>query len=188
MYYDEPQYTKKGLLDTFKPVTAKSKNYKNWKAILDWNTCIECRSRHGQVYRMNEVVEPEPPLHVKCRCDIVPMKSIEAGNATKNENDGADYWLKYFGELPGCYITESEANDFGWKRGKLLGKYIEAKMLTMGRYYNTNAHLPDTPGRIWYEADINYYEGRRNGHRILWSNDGLMFVTYDHYLTFYEII
>ena len=34
----------------------------------------------------------------------------------------------------------------------------------------------------------NYYEGKRNGHRVLWSNDGLMFVTYDHYETFYEII
>ena len=41
--------------------------------------------------------------------------------------------------------------------------------------------------RYWYEADINYYEGRRNGHRVLFSNDGLIFVTYDHYLTFYEI-
>ena len=29
-------------------------------------------------------------------------------------------------------------------------------MLTMGRYYNTNSHLPDAPGRTWYEADINY--------------------------------
>ena len=61
-------------------------------------------------------------------------------------------------------------------------------MLTMGRYYNTNSHLPDAPGRTWYEADINYYDGRRNRHRVLWSNDGLIFVTYDHYLTFYEII
>ena len=38
-----------------------------------------------------------------------------------------------------------------------------------------------------YEADVNYYEGRRNRHRVLWSNDGLIFVTYDHYSTFYEI-
>lgn len=31
--------------------------------------------------------------------------------------------------------------------------------------------------RIWYEADINYYSGYRNGHRILWSNDALLFVS-----------
>lgn len=61
-------------------------------------------------------------------------------------------------------------------------------MLSGGIYQNDDGHLPDVPGRIWFEADLNYYEGRRNGHRILFSNDGLIFVTYNHYRTFYEII
>ena len=33
-----------------------------------------------------------------------------------------------------------------------------------------------------------FVPAERNGHRLLWSNDGLMFVTYDHYETFLEII
>ena len=41
---------------------------------------------------------------------------------------------------------------------------------------------------IWYEADINYSDGYRALHRILYSNDGLIFVTYDHYKTFVEIV
>ena len=40
---------------------------------------------------------------------------------------------------------------------------------------------------LWYEADINYTSGYRGTERILYSNDGLVFVTYDHYQTFYEI-
>ena len=40
----------------------------------------------------------------------------------------------------------------------------------------------------WYEADINYTSGKRNKQRILYSNDGLIFVTYDHYRRFYEIV
>lgn len=100
VYYDELQYVEKGLLDTFEPVTTQNKNFKNWKAILDLKTCIECRSRHGQIYRIDDVVVPEPPLHNNYRCDIIPMESIEAGNATKNEENGADYWLKHFGGLP----------------------------------------------------------------------------------------
>ena len=44
------------------------------------------------------------------------------------------------------------------------------------------------PDRIWYEADINYKSGYRDSKRILWSNDGLIFVTYDHYRTYCEII
>ena len=42
-------------------------------------------------------------------------------------------------------------------------------------------------GRIWYEVDINYTGGYRNGQRLIYSNDGLIFVTYDHYNKFYEI-
>lgn len=49
-------------------------------------------------------------------------------------------------------------------------------------------HLPAAAGRIWYEADINYDGGFRGTDRILYSNDGLIFVTYDHYRTFIEII
>ena len=188
VYYDEPVCVEKGLLDTFDPITTQSTNYKNWRAILDLKTCIDCRSRHGQIYSINEVVDPSPPLHVNCRCDIIPMKSISAGNATKNGDNGADYWIKHFGELPEYYITKSELIDLGWSDGKKPAKFAPGKMYTKGIYSNADGHLPDSPDRVWYEADINYYEGRRNRHRILWSNDGLIFVTYDHYETFYEII
>ncbi|MBQ3085849.1 MAG: hypothetical protein IJC45_00790 [Clostridia bacterium] len=61
-------------------------------------------------------------------------------------------------------------------------------MIYNGVYNNSNGHLPQASGRIWYEADINYKVGPRNSQRIVWSNDGLVFVTYDHYETFYEII
>ena len=46
----------------------------------------------------------------------------------------------------------------------------------------------ESPGRIWFEADINYIVGRRGTERILYSNDGLIFVTRDHYHTFTEIV
>ena len=100
----------------------------------------------------------------------------------------AEGLLKSNGILPGYYITDKELAALGWKHGESPEKYAPGKMATMGIYQNKNGHLPDSPGRIWYEADINYYNGRRNAHRILWSNDGLIFVTYDHYTTFMEII
>ena len=61
-------------------------------------------------------------------------------------------------------------------------------MITGGIYKNINRHLPQIEGRVWYEADINYVDGIRNSGRVVWSDDGLIFVTYDHYKTFYEII
>ena len=107
------------------------------------------------------------------------MKAIVAGNATKDEKNGADFWIKYYEELPDYYISEQEIRDLGWKRGKSPKKFAPGKMVTRGIYQNR---------RVWYEADINYYEGKRNKHRLLWSNNGLIFVTYDHYEKFYKVI
>ena len=188
VYYTSPTIIEKGLLDTYDPSTIESVGYKNWKAILDLRTCIDCLSRHGKIYSIDEIPAVKPPLHPNCRCEIKPMESIYAGEVTKNGEAGADFWLTYFNKLPDYYVTEEEAYNIGWIRGKSPAKFIPGKMLTMGIYNNSNGHLPQAAGRIWYEADINYYEGRRNGHRVLWSNDGLIFVTYDHYATFYEII
>ena len=136
---------------------------------------------------MDEVPEIEPPLHDNCRCAILPMDTITPGGATKDGENGADFYLANFGKLPDYYISDSELRALGWKNGKPPKRYAPGKMYTRGVYDNDDGHLPSAPGRIWYEADINYYEGHRNGHRILYSDDGLIFVTYDHYLTFYEI-
>ena len=148
----------------------------------------KCSALHGKIYGIAEIVDPEPPLHINCRCEIIPMVSVPAGYSTKDGENGADVVLKRSGLLPEYYITEQEATALGWRWGKSPSKYAPGKMLTCGVYDNNDKHLPDAPGRIWYEADINYYSGKRNKHRILWSNDGLIFVTYDHYETFYEVI
>lgn len=178
----------KGALDTFEPITTKSTNYKNWRAILDLKTCKKCVEKHGDIYKIEEIVSPCPPLHINCRCDIIVMESIIAGNATKNGKDGADYWIKYYKKLPEYYVTKEETINAGWRNGKPPRKFIPGKMIGGDIYENKNGHLPEAPNRIWYKADVNYYEGKRNGHRILWSNDGLIFITYDHYVTFYEIV
>jgi len=187
-YYLDFENTIKGKLDSFAPTTSTSRNYKHWKSELDFRTCQYCKELNGKIYDMNETPNTSPPLHYNCRCDIIPMDSIKAGNATKDGRNGADFQLKKFQKLPEYYITSSELKELGWRKGKSLAKYAKGKMYTGEIYNNFNHHLPDVPNRIWYEADINYYEGKRNQHRILWSNDGLIFVTYDHYQTFYEII
>ena len=115
------------------------------------------------------------------------MAAIYAGDATNKGEDGADYWMINYGKLPGYYITEDELLDLGWQNGKRPAKYAPDRMLGGGIYRNENEHLPSAPERLWYEADINYYNGVRNRPRLLYSSDGLVFVTYDHYETFYEI-
>ena len=57
-----------------------------------------------------------------------------------------------------------------------------------GEHKNKLGKLPSAPGRKWFEADINYKGGYRQSDRLLFSNDGLIFVSYDHYKTYYEMI
>lgn len=131
---------------------------------------------------------PAPPLHSNCRCIIVALKAIFAGSATEKGFDGADWHLKVNGTLPDYYITYKQAMKEGWEpqKGDLFLK-CPGKMIFRGIYQNKNGHLPQKAGRVWYEADINYERGYRNKQRVLFSNDGLIFVTYDHYYTFIEI-
>lgn len=142
---------------------------------------------HGKIYSKFEAPLLGYQLHPYCRCMIIYMNSIELGDATKDGKNGADYWLIKYGTLPEYYISFPEAEEKGWQKGESPSKYFSNLILGGKLYYNSNGHLPDASGRIWYEADVNYYSGKRNGHRILYSNDGLIFVTYDHYHSFYEV-
>ena len=166
----------------------KSKNWKNWKAILDSKTCYDCRRTHGKIYAISEKVKPYPPLHNFCRCIIEILEAILAGNATKKGVEGADWYLKYYKELPDYYISKNDAKALGWRHKKgNLSLVAPGKMVFGGIYYNENGKLPSAENRVWYEADINYSSGKRNEERILFSNDGLIFVTYNHYETFIEV-
>ncbi len=166
-----------------------SKNYKHWISMLDLKTCVICLKEHGKIYGIYEVSHTKPPIHPFCRCIIKITDALKAGTATDNKLDGVYFWLKYNHRLPEYYITYNDAVSLGYKT--ILGNLnivAPNKMLAKGVYKNKNGHLPQVTGRIWYEADINYKSGYRGSERILFSNDGLIFVTYDHYKTFYEII
>ena len=86
-------------------------------------------------------------------------------------------------------MTKKQAKKLGWKPILLNLRDVTDDGIIGGDIYkNKEGKLPSAPGRIWYEADINYTGGIRNSSRIVYSNDGLVFVTYDHYFTFNEVI
>ena len=166
-----------------------SNKWKHWISVKDLVRCLNCEKMHGKIYGIDEVViSPEEQMHHRCRCKIVKMQALLAGNATKKGVDGADWYLKYYGILPDYYISYEDAIKEEWEpeSGNLHLK-CPGKMIGGGSYQNRNGHLPSQPGRIWYEVDVDYEIGYRNLKRIVYSNDGLIFVTYDHYHTFVEI-
>lgn len=55
------------------------------------------------------------------------------------------------------------------------------------RFGNREGLLPDAEGRKWYECDINFSGGFRGAERIVYSNDGLIYYTSDHYESFTQL-
>lgn len=116
------------------------------------------------------------------------MRTKLAGTATNMGYYGADAQLCYHNKLPNYYMKKKQARQYGWLDWMSnLNEVLPGKMIGGDIYRNKDRKLPSAPRREWFEADINYVGGFRNRERILYSNDGLIFVTYDHYQTFYEI-
>lgn len=94
-------------------------------------------------------------------------------------------YIKEYGRLPGYYVTKSEAKKSGWipSEGNLCD-VLPGKAIGGDTFGNFEGHLPKKNGRKYTEADLNYNCGRRGADRIVYSNDGLIFITHDHYKTF----
>ena len=99
----------------------------------------------------------------------------------------ADYIFEH-GCLPDNFITKSEAQALGWDSSyNYVGDVAPGMSIGGDRFGNYEGLLPKAKGRQYYEADC-YYEGKkRNGHRIVYSNDGLVFYTSDHYESYVEM-
>jgi hypothetical protein len=166
-----------------------SSKWANWKSQLTIYTCKFCIEQHGKIVDISILDnKDEVQAHPNCKCIYVPMRTKTVGTATNMGYNGADAQIFYLNKLPDYYVSKKTAYAVGWKtKYKRLDDVLPGKMIGGDQYYNDDSKLPSAPGRVWYEADINYEGGKRNRQRILYSNDGLIFATYDHYQTFYEI-
>ncbi len=87
--------------------------------------------------------------------------------------------------LPAAFVTKAQARNMGWRPGQDLWKNEKLKGKSIGGdlFHNREGQLP-AGKRVWREADLDYKGGHRNAKRLLYSNDGLRFITVDHYQTF----
>ena len=109
------------------------------------------------------------------------------GERYSSKEEVAEYLCRY-DELPINFLTKKEAAELGWdnSKGNLWDVTDEGSI--GGDYFgNREGLLPTNKGRKYYEADINYQGGYRNAERIIFSNDGLIFYTDDHYSTFEQL-
>ena len=111
---------------------------------------------------------------------------VEDGHYTSKE-DVALYIYTY-DKLPDNYISKSEARDLGWDSSAgNLWDVTDEKSIGGDKFGNREGLLPSKDGRHFFECDINYQGGYRGSERIVYSNDGLIFYTPDHYETFEQL-
>lgn len=101
--------------------------------------------------------------------------------------DIADY-LFTCGELPDNFLTKNEAKALGWDSSKnYVSDVAPGYSIGGDRFGNYEELLPDKQGRKWYEADANYVSGPRGAERVVYSSDGLVYYTSDHYASFEQM-
>lgn len=108
-------------------------------------------------------------------------------SALTQQQHVADY-LHQHQRLPDYYIRKGDARRQGWDPSKgNLCDVLPGRAIGGDRFSNREGGLPEKNGRRWFEADVNYQCGRRGTDRMLYSSDGLIYVTRDHYRHFEQV-
>lgn len=117
--------------------------------------------------------------------------ALSPGGETAVEEDG-EYdqkdelalYLHLYGHLPDNFVTKKQAEAAGWSGGS-LERILPGKCIGGDVFGNREGALPRAKGRKWTECDVNT-RGRssRGPERIVFSNDGLIYYSPDHYESF----
>ena len=98
--------------------------------------------------------------------------------------DDVALYIHTYGHLPSNFMTKSEARELGWEGGS-LEPYAPGMCIGGDFFGNYEGLLPEADGREYRECDVDTLEASSRGaHRIIYSNDGLIYCTEDHYESF----
>ena len=126
------------------------------------------------------------PLGGCSEIDILVHVADEAleYDASYTSAEDVALYLHTYGELPPNFITKKEAQALGWPGGS-LEEYAPGKCIGGDYFGNYEDLLPEKEGRTYRECDIDTLGAESRGaKRIVYSNDGLIYYTPDHYESF----
>ena len=105
-------------------------------------------------------------------------------DGTYTSKEDVALYIHQYGKLPHNFITKREAENLGWTGGS-LEPYAPGMCIGGSRFGNYEGLLPEAPGRTYTECDIDTLGASgRGAKRIVFSNDGLIYYTDDHYESF----
>ncbi len=123
--------------------------------------------------------------------DEAQPEADAASDETAPDEDGAyttkddiAAYIATYGTLPQNFITKDDARDLGWSGGG-LDDYSYGMCIGGDRFGNYEGLLPEASGRDYYECDVDtLHASDRGAKRIVFSSDGLIYYTDDHYESF----
>ena len=128
-----------------------------------------------------EPVQEEPVQEEPAETEE-PELLDEYGTYTTKED--VALYIHTYGRLPDNFITKKEAEKLGWPGGS-LEPYAPGMCIGGNRFGNYEKLLPEAKGRTYTECDIDTLgASKRGAKRIVFSNDGLIYYTDDHYESF----
>ena len=152
----------------------KSHPRANERGAADSKDEADVHRRHSADYETSHSQNPD--VNSKNQPSDEPCISMECVSAH----------IRRTGSLPQNFITKKQAGELGWQGGDLW-LYARGKSIGGDRFGNFERRLPDKKGRTWRECDIEYRGGARGAKRLIFSNDGLIFYTADHYESFERV-
>jgi guanyl-specific ribonuclease Sa len=126
-------------------------------------------------------ITPDTPPLSPSKESTTPVLAEDGAYTSKED---VALYIHLYGHLPPNFITKKEAKALGWNGG-YLEPYAPGKCIGGNRFGNNEGLLPEAEGRIYTECDIDTLGAKKRGaKRIVFSNDGLVFYTEDHYRSF----
>jgi guanyl-specific ribonuclease Sa len=177
--------------------TGVRRNLALWLAMLVMVLCTGCGGIESyQAVPISEIPAVETTNAVSAEtaaesAETLETATSEAASEAALDVDGSytscedvALYLETYGELPGNFITKKEAQALGWEGGS-LEPYAPGKCIGGDKFGNYEGILPKEDGRTYKECDIDTLGAdSRGAKRIVFSNDGLIYYTEDHYESF----
>ena len=118
----------------------------------------------------------------------VPAGTHVTENGTYTSMAEVALYIHTYGRVPSNFVSKTKARNAGWvaEEGNLQD-VLPGMCIGGGGWHNDDQVMPGEDWDQWYECDINYDGGFRGAERLVFSDNGMIFYTPDHYESYARI-
>ena len=154
------------------------KKYIRYWLLAVWMVCMTIIGGCSQILNTAQTSQ----VLYETETETITEMLAEDGVYTSKED--VALYIHLYGKLPENFITKKEAKALGWEGGS-LEPYAPGKSIGGDRFGNYEGILPEEDGVIYKECDIDTMGAdQRGAKRIVFSNEGTVYYTEDHYKSF----